>query len=194
MFTLALTLTLAQWPTWLVMSLMGLFMVVCIIMVLTVLIQRPQGGGLAGAFGSGAGSGQTAFGTKTGDALTWMTIGVFIIFLLIAIVLNAGVKSVVGASNAKQPEAQTQDGGAAPAGTTPAETSPAGTTPADAANTTPTTPQTTDVVPTTPPATTPAETAPAQPAPAAPAPTTPAPTNLPTPAPVEPTPAPQPKP
>jgi preprotein translocase subunit SecG len=121
-FTMPLaTLTLALWPTWLVMSLMGLFMVVCLLMILTVLIQRPQGGGLAGAFGSGAGSGQTAFGTKTGDALTWMTVGVFVIFLVIAVVLNAGVKSIVRGASAAPTEA------ASPAST---DGSTSGTTPA----------------------------------------------------------------
>jgi preprotein translocase subunit SecG len=71
-----------------------LFIVACVFLVLTVLIQKPQGGGLAGAFGGGAGgSGQTAFGTKTGDALTVLTIIVFCIFLLFAIVLNLGVKA-----------------------------------------------------------------------------------------------------
>src|SRR5690606_36556084 len=47
-----------------------LFLFVCVVLILTILIQRPAGGGLSGAFGSGAGSGQTAFGAKTGDALT----------------------------------------------------------------------------------------------------------------------------
>ena len=55
---------------------------------LTVLIQRPQGGGLSGAFGSGAGSGQTAFGARTGDALTVATIAMFVLYLVAAIGLN----------------------------------------------------------------------------------------------------------
>ncbi|MEM9662484.1 MAG: preprotein translocase subunit SecG [Planctomycetota bacterium] len=64
------------------------FLFVCVVMILIVLIQRPQGGGLGGAFGSAAGSGQTAFGAKTGDALTIATIAIFVIFLLSAIGLN----------------------------------------------------------------------------------------------------------
>ena len=62
-----------------------------IAMILLVLIQRPQGGGLSGAFGAGGGSGgagQTAFGTKTGDVLTGATITIFVLFLVTAIVLN----------------------------------------------------------------------------------------------------------
>ncbi|MEO0630125.1 MAG: preprotein translocase subunit SecG [Planctomycetota bacterium] len=80
-----LTLGLAGWLSGLLT--LG-FLIVCVVMILIVLIQRPQGGGLGGAFGSAAGSGQTAFGAKTGDALTIATIGIFVIFLLSAIGLN----------------------------------------------------------------------------------------------------------
>lgn len=69
-----------------------LFVLVAIVLILTILIQRPQGGGISGAFGSGAGSGQTAFGTKTGDALTIATISMFVIFLALAIGLNFAVR------------------------------------------------------------------------------------------------------
>ncbi len=68
------------------------FLLVCLIMILTVLIQKPQGGGLSGAFGSGAGSGQTAFGARTGDALTVATIGIFVLYILAAIGLNYMVR------------------------------------------------------------------------------------------------------
>lgn len=71
--------------------LIGLFLLISVLMILLVLIQRPQGGGLSGAFGAGgagAGAGQSAFGTKTGDMLTYATIGIFICFLAAAIVLN----------------------------------------------------------------------------------------------------------
>lgn len=64
------------------------FLAISIVLILTVLIQRPTGGGLSGAFGSGAGSGQTAFGAKTGDVLTMVTIVVFGVWLLGAIGLN----------------------------------------------------------------------------------------------------------
>jgi len=57
------------------------FVFISVILILVVLIQRPQGGGLSGAFGSGAGSGQTAFGAKTGDALTIATIIMFVVWL-----------------------------------------------------------------------------------------------------------------
>lgn len=79
------TLAIAAWQLGL---LTVFFIFVCVVMILTVLIQRPQGGGLSGAFGSGAGSGQTAFGARTGDALTWATIIMFAIFIITAVGLN----------------------------------------------------------------------------------------------------------
>src|SRR5438876_6752282 len=63
-----------------------LFIIVCIFLILLILIQKGRGGGLASAFG-GAG-GQTAFGSKTGDVLTWATSIVFGVFLLLAVALN----------------------------------------------------------------------------------------------------------
>jgi len=64
----------------------GVFIFVCLILILLVLIQKGRGGGLASAFGGSGGS--TAFGTKTGDVLTWATSIVFGVFLLLAIALN----------------------------------------------------------------------------------------------------------
>src|SRR5689334_25297691 len=63
-----------------------LFVVICLFLILLILIQKGRGGGLASAFG-GAG-GNTAFGSKTGDVLTWATSVVFGIFLVLAITLN----------------------------------------------------------------------------------------------------------
>ena len=63
-----------------------LFGFVCVFMTLLILIQKGRGGGLSGAFG-GAG-GNTAFGSKTGDVLTWVTSVVFFVFLLLSIVLT----------------------------------------------------------------------------------------------------------
>lgn len=60
-----------------------LFIATAVALVLVILIQRPQGGGLAGAFGgAGGASSQSAFGAKTGDMLTYATVGIFILFLL----------------------------------------------------------------------------------------------------------------
>jgi preprotein translocase subunit SecG len=65
---------------------MTVFVVVCVFLILLILIQKGRGGGLASAFG-GAG-GQTAFGSKTGDVLTWATSVVFGIFVVLAVCLN----------------------------------------------------------------------------------------------------------
>lgn len=65
---------------------MVLFIIVCVFMTLLVLIQKGRGGGLSSAFGGAGGS--TAFGSKTGDVLTWATSIVFGIFLLLAIIVN----------------------------------------------------------------------------------------------------------
>lgn len=170
------------------LAVMGFFLV-CLLLVLTILIQRPQGGGLAGAFGSGAGSGQTAFGAKTGDALTMFTIGVFVLYIVAAILLNLYLKpaelptDAAAATGAPTTETSgaTPAPGTAPAGEQPqvpfqppASLTPAGTTevkPAPAPGE---------------PAPTPADPAPVQPAPVQPAPAQPAPTE---PAPEQPKPA-----
>jgi len=65
---------------------MSFFVFVCVILVLLILIQKGRGGGLASAFG-GAG-GQTAFGSKTGDVLTWATSVCFGLFILFAVLMN----------------------------------------------------------------------------------------------------------
>ena len=63
-----------------------LFIIVSIFLILIVLIQKGRGGGLASAFGGGGGN--TAFGSKTGDVLTWATSIIFGIFLVLAVILN----------------------------------------------------------------------------------------------------------
>src|SRR4051794_34051781 len=65
---------------------MILFVIICLFLMLLVLIQKGRGGGLASAFG-GAG-GNTAFGSKTGDVLTWATSIIFGVFLLLAVAVN----------------------------------------------------------------------------------------------------------
>ncbi len=66
--------------------LMWLFAIVAGFLILLILIQKGRGGGLASAFGGMGGN--TAFGSKTGDVLTWATSIVFGIFLCLAIFLN----------------------------------------------------------------------------------------------------------
>lgn len=94
-----------------------LFTVVSILMILIILVQRPQGGGLAGAFGGASGGGtDTVFGGRVGDALTVMTVIAFALYLLLAVGLNM-------LDNKPDVVASTQ-----PAVTTPPTTSPADAT------------------------------------------------------------------
>jgi len=62
-----------------------LFVLVSLILVLVVLMQKGRGGGLSGAFGGGMASG--LLGSKTGDFLTWVTIVLVSIFLVLAVLL-----------------------------------------------------------------------------------------------------------
>jgi len=78
---------------WWAQSLAVVFFIICVFLVIIVLLQKGRGGGLAGAFG-GAG-GQSAFGSKTGDVFTWVTIVVVTVFLLLAMFLTVNYKPSV---------------------------------------------------------------------------------------------------
>jgi preprotein translocase subunit SecG len=107
-----------------------LLLLVSVFLVLLVLIQKGRGGGLASAFGGSGGN--TAFGSKTGDVLTWATSILFGVFLLLA-VLTVRVadavhkKYVAGSAGAVQttppaPGSPLNSGMPAPSGTeTPAD-------------------------------------------------------------------------
>ena len=155
---MVVTLGLAGWTVGLFV--VG-FMAISVILILTVLIQRPQGGGLSGAFGSSAGSGQTAFGAKTGDVLTYATIGMFVIWLLVAVGLvfatrpsaltprpapaagaavdvqedenGAGAETTPSQGAESAEPAEAESAGSAPADGAPADPAPADGAPADPA-------------------------------------------------------------
>jgi len=110
MVTSVLTLSLATWAVGL--ATVG-FLFVCLLLVLIILIQRPQGGGLSGAFGAGGGSGQTAFGAKTGDALTIATVSVFVLFLVGAVALNFAIRPSEERPPAEQTSSEQAPAGAA---------------------------------------------------------------------------------
>src|SRR6267154_3618420 len=80
---------------------MSLFVFVCIVLILLVLIQKGRGGGLSSAFGGGGGN--TAFGSKTGDVLTWATSIIFGVFLLLAVILNLMTRPATKPSLANTP-------------------------------------------------------------------------------------------
>jgi preprotein translocase subunit SecG len=71
-----------------------LLVVVSIILILLILVQKGRGGGLSSAFGGGGGS--SAFGTKTGDVLTWATSIIFGVFILLAVAVSLVVNHEYG--------------------------------------------------------------------------------------------------
>ncbi|MGD0784699.1 MAG: preprotein translocase subunit SecG [Sedimentisphaerales bacterium] len=61
----------------------GIWVIAAVILVLIVLIQKGRGGGLSSTFG---GLSSSLLGTKTGDFLTWVTISVVALWLLLSVV------------------------------------------------------------------------------------------------------------
>lgn len=61
---------------------MGIWVLAAVALVLIVLIQKGKGGGLSAAFG---GIGTSLLGTKTGDFLTWVTISLVAVWLLLSV-------------------------------------------------------------------------------------------------------------
>lgn len=64
----------------------SVFVIICVLLMFVILIQKGRGGGLSGAFG-GAGA-HTAFGAKTGDVFTWITVVLAGLFIVSAVLLN----------------------------------------------------------------------------------------------------------
>jgi len=83
-----------------------LFIICCVVLILVILIQKGRGGGLSGAFG-GAGAG-SILGSKTGDFLTWVTIVLVGVFLLLAVVMAKFFKPAIGDYGTSTPARQTQ--------------------------------------------------------------------------------------
>lgn len=63
-----------------------LFVVCAVVLILVILVQKGRGGGLGGVFGGGMASG--ILGSKTGDFLTWVTVVLTGVLLLLAVVLG----------------------------------------------------------------------------------------------------------
>jgi len=80
-------------------------------LILLVLLQKGRGGGLGSAFG---GAGNSLLGTKTGDFLTWVTVGFVGVFLVLAVLLGRYRPHVTGLE---------------PVNTAPAASAPAQSTP-----------------------------------------------------------------
>ena len=65
-----------------------MFVFVCLFLILVVLIQKPRGSGLTGAFGGAGGGAGSVFGSKTGDVLTWVTVVCFGLFIGLSMLLT----------------------------------------------------------------------------------------------------------
>lgn len=107
----------------------ALFVLVSITLVLVVLVQKGKGGGLSGAFGGGGAGG--LLGTKTGDFLTWFTIGLTAVFLFMAVLMAKYYRPTIE-GGAPAGEAVQEAPAEVPAGTdVPAQTEQAETTDAN---------------------------------------------------------------
>ena len=97
----------------LIMKIIALLWVfISLALVLIILMQKGKGGGIGAAFGGAAGS---LLGTKTGDFLTWVTISLVVLFLLLGVLMAKFYKPALSDSLQQAP--------GAPA-TMPAESTP----------------------------------------------------------------------
>ncbi len=71
----------------------AIFLICAVALILIILIQKGRGGGLSAAFGGGMASG--ILGSKTGDFLTWVTITLVGVFLMLAIVMAKFYKPTI---------------------------------------------------------------------------------------------------
>ncbi len=83
-----------------------LFVICCVSLVLMILIQKGRGGGLSGAFGGAMAGG--VLGSKTGDFLTWVTIGLVGLFLTLALVMAKWYKPAPPGDYDVSPQTQRQ--------------------------------------------------------------------------------------
>ena len=83
-----------------------MFGLCCVVLILVILIQKGRGGGLSAAFG-GAGA-SSILGSKTGDFLTWVTIILVGLFLLLAVVMGKSYRPGVTDFGDAAPPGQNQ--------------------------------------------------------------------------------------
>lgn len=106
-----------------------LFVMVSVVLILVILVQKGRGGGLSGAFGGGMASG--LLGSKTGDFLTWVTIGLVAVFLGLAVLMARFYRPSVGDYSAPEPTtSQSAPATSQPAPATTTQPAPAGQAPA----------------------------------------------------------------
>jgi len=130
-----------------------LIVLICLFMICLILIQRGKGGGLAGAFGGVGGS--SAFGTKSGDVFTRVTMivaAVWIVLSMILVVLyNQGGQSAWGNDAAAVSKEvipkSSQKTKASPAGDGAGKTAPPATAPAPSTPPSPSAPVSAPAIP-----------------------------------------------
>lgn len=81
------------WADWITFILNSLIIFLSVILIFFILIQSGKGGGLAGAFGGPGG--QSAFGSRSADQLTWYTVGLAAVWLLLVMFVVAYVPRTV---------------------------------------------------------------------------------------------------
>jgi len=97
-----------------VMHIVSVLWILCaVILILVILIQKGRGTGLSGALGGGMASG--ILGTKTGDFLTWLTVGMVGVLLLLTVAMAKFYRPMASRAT-EAPAAQTQ-----PVATPPAQ-------------------------------------------------------------------------
>lgn len=95
-----------------------LFVIVSVVLILIILVQKGRGGGLSGAFGGGMASG--LLGSKTGDFLTWITIGSVAVWLGLAVLMARYYRPSVSEYGAEVPAPAGQSVPATPEQAVPA--------------------------------------------------------------------------
>lgn len=102
-----------------------LWVLIALALIFIVLIQKGRGGGLGAMFGGGAAN--SLLGTKTGDFLTWVTIGLVALFLVVGVLMAKFMRPMPSsafapaAPTAAQPQSAEQPTAAPTAPTAPAE-------------------------------------------------------------------------
>ena len=111
---------------------MALWVLTCLALIFIIMIQKGKGGGLSAAFGGGTSS---LFGAKTGDFLTWVTIGVAGFFLLLSVFMGLYYRPTVTVRDTAPLMAPPPQAGTQPQ--VPQDAPPAPPMPAPADDTTP---------------------------------------------------------
>ncbi len=88
--------------TWSIRLMAIAFVAISVFMMLVILIQKPKGGGLSGAFGGAGGSDTSFVGAKVGDFLTILTVCCFLAFLLLGMGLTWAINPTENSAAAEE--------------------------------------------------------------------------------------------